>query len=346
METKNLITSSNISNADYNPGFLVIAIGGAGKDSAITVKKQHQAAGCPFSLLVTAIDTDPKDFDAFDLAIDIAPTREAVNAMAGNPERYGPACQAIVKHHPDLVNSETLGHGARMQRLLTQTAFELFEERIRKGLREAIHSLLRQGQFQGILPVVVSSFGGGTGSAGVILLQDFFMDAIKKRQITLGLQPDLVARPVLFCIDGYAHAIQQSNDVAPDWILGNIYSTRVELAEYGKASKGYQYNFHLGLGNSAGVVFSTIEQVCEANGVMCWEWMANYARFKSHAVNNLDFYIVSCHYQGDDIPEKNRPRDQIPEYAEHIDEETADEKTTDKGNTDKKTTDKKEEDEH
>lgn len=336
MEAKNLFTKTTISNADLGPGFLVIAIGGAGKDSAKSAKKQHRAAGSPFPLLFTAIDTDPVDFDVFDFAIDIALTREAVNAMASNPRRYGPACRAIVEKHPDLLNSEALGHGARMTRLFTQTAFELFEERILKGLRAAIHELLRQGQFQRIQPVIIASFGGGTGSAGVILSQDFFMDGIKKRQITLGLQPDLVARPVLFCVDGYAHALQQTNDVAPDWILANVYATRVELAEYEKAGKGYQYSFHLGLGNCAGAIFATIQQVCEANGAMCWEWMANFARFKAHVVNNLDFYIDACRYQGDDVAESHHPKDEIPDYGKKPDGETTDQRTSGEDSTEEK----------
>lgn len=346
MKTEHLITNGNISNENARPSYLLIAIGGAGKDSAQSAKKQHQAAGNPFAFYTLAIDTDPKDFDAFDFPIDIAPTRDAVSAMAANPQKYGIACRAIIEQHGDLLDYETLGHGARTTRLVTQAAFELYEEQIIKGLQQAIYSLLRQGQSQRIQPVVLASFGGGTGSAGVILLQDFFMDPIKKRQITLGLQPELVARPLLFAIDPYAHALQQSSDEASKRILANIYATRVELAEYEKIGKDYQYCFHLGLGNDAGAIFSTIEQVCEANGVMVWEWMATYAIFKSRAVDGLDFYKKTCRYRGNDIPELHYPKDQIPEYGEHIDEETADEKTTDGNNADAKTTDEKEEDEH
>jgi len=328
MKTEHLITNGNISNENARPAYLLIAIGGAGKDSAQSAEKQHQAAGSPFAFYTVAIDTDPKDFDAFDLAIDIAPTRNTVSAMAANPQKYGIACRAIIEQHDDLLDYETLGHGARTTRLVTQAAFELYEGQIIKGLQQAIYSLLRQGQSQRVQPVVLASFGGGTGSAGVILLQDFFIDTIKKRQITLGLQPELVARPVLFAIDPYAHALQQSSDEASRRILANIYATRVELAEYEKIGKDYQYCFHLGLGNDAGAIFSTIEQVCEANGVLVWEWMATYTLFKGRAVDGLDFYKKTCRYRGNDIPELRYPKDQIPEYGEHIDEETTDEKTT------------------
>jgi len=288
MKTEHLITNGNISNENARPAYLLIAIGGAGKDSAQSAEKQHQAAGSPFAFYTVAIDTDPKDFDAFDLAIDIAPTRNTVSAMAANPQKYGIACRAIIEQHDDLLDYETLGHGARTTRLVTQAAFELYEGQIIKGLQQAIYSLLRQGQSQRVQPVVLASFGGGTGSAGVILLQDFFIDTIKKRQITLGLQPELVARPVLFAIDPYAHALQQSSDEASRRILANIY----------------------------------------ANGVLVWEWMATYTLFKGRAVDGLDFYKKTCRYRGNDIPELRYPKDQIPEYGEHIDEETTDEKTT------------------
>jgi len=144
-----------------------------------------------------------------------------------------------------------------MTRIITQVAFELFHEEIINSLRHAIHSLIEKGRPR-ILPVVIVSFGGGTGSAGTILLQDFFTDEVIKRKVTFGLQYDMVARPVMFAIDGFAHANQQKNEPSRMRILANIYSTRVELAEYEKIGKGYQYCFHLGLGSDGGVIFSTI----------------------------------------------------------------------------------------
>ncbi len=324
MQTIESITNDNGMKVNPSPAFLAIAVGGAGTGSALSVKRRHEAAGRPFNLVLLRAETDESGSAEFDSAIDIAPTGEAVAAMVANPERYGPACRAIVQHHPDLLDPETLGHGARTSRNITQAAFELFEDRIIKGLREAIHSLLRQGQCHRIIPVVMASFGGGTGSAGVILLLAIFMDSVKKRQIVLGLPPDLVARPVLFCIDGYSHALMQTNDVTPDWILGNVFATRTELAEYEKRGKGYEYVFHLGLGNDAGAVFSTTEQVCEANGQLCWEWMANYARFKSRAVDGLDFTKNRCRYHGDDIPEMHIPEGEHPPYAARINRETRD----------------------
>jgi hypothetical protein len=343
MKTENFTLKGNSSNGNSRPGFLQIAIGGAGKDSVKSTIKQHEVAGEPFPVYTMAIDTDPMDFDKFEFSIGIAPTRDAVSAMASNPQKYGVACKAIIEYHEDLLDYETLGHGARTTRLVTQAAFELYEDRLIEGLRSAIHSLLRKGQCRRIQPVIHASFGGGTGSTGVILLQDFFMDEIRKREITLGLQPDLVAQPVLFAIDPYAHAMQQTNEDATRKILSNIYATRVELAEYEKKGKDYQYCFHLGLGNDAGAIFSTIPQVCEANGVMAWEWMAIYPFFKSRAVDGLDFHRKKGRFRGN-VPELYYPKEFIPEYGERIvdvnkDEEFSDEKTSDQDENDTESTD-------
>ena len=299
------------------PGFLVLALGGAGKDSALSAKRQHQAAGEPFVMHTIAVDADPTDFEGFASAIHIALTREAVSAMASNPQLYGPACQAIVRHHPHLVESETLGNGARTHRIITQAAFEFFEQPITKGLRSAVHATLRQGPFTRIQPVFLASLGGGTGSAAAVLLLDYFTNTNKRNDMMLGLPPDLVARPTGFLIDAYTHAIQQHNAVTPDWILSNIYGTRAELAEYEKQGKGYQYALHLGLGNDAGAVFSTIEQVCEANGLLAWEWMATYPRFKSRAVDGLDFHKDNARYGGDDVPEAFFAVQEWPPYAKN-----------------------------
>jgi len=298
------------------PGFLAIALGGAGKASALSLMRQHQAAGAPFPMHTLAIDTDPDGLAAFDSAINIALTREAVSALASNPQRYGPACQAIVRHHPHLLGSETIGRGARTHRLLTHVAWELFEPAVTEGLRAAAHTTLRQGPFSRIQPVVLASKGGGTGSAAAVLLLDYFSDTNKRDQMMLGLSPDLMAKPVALLIGAYAHALQQRNAVLGDWILSNIYATRVELAEYENQGKSYQYLFHLGLGNDAGAVFSTIEQVCEANGLLAWEWMANYAAFKSRAVDSLDFFREVGRYQGDDRPESHLPKHELPPYAD------------------------------
>jgi len=157
-----------------SPGFLLLALGGGGKDSALSAKRQHQAAGEPFVMYTMAFDGDMADFNDFDVAIHIALTREAVSPMASNTQRYGPACQAIVRHYPHLVESETLGNGARTHRIITQAAFEFFEQRITEGLRSAVHAILRQGPFTRIQPVFLASLGGGTGSAAAILLLDYF----------------------------------------------------------------------------------------------------------------------------------------------------------------------------
>jgi hypothetical protein len=297
------------------PGFLLIALGGAGKASVLSAMRQHQAAGAPFPLYTLVIDTDPDGLGAFDSAINLTLTREAVSAMTSNPQCYGPACQAIVRHYPHLLGSETMGRGARTHRILTQVAFEIFEPVVIDGLRTAGHALLRQGPFVRIQPVVLTSGGGDTGSAAAILLLDYFNTPEKKSQLMLGLPPELMAKPAILLIDAYAHALQQRNDMVPDRILGNIYAMRVELAEYEKQGKGYEYVFHLGLGNDAGAVFPSIQEVCETNGLLAWEWMANYPLFKSRAVDSLDFIKVFGRFRGTNVPEARFPKIQWPPYA-------------------------------
>jgi len=346
MRTETITNSNNsigksrfgyLLNGDINLSWLLLGIGGTGKDSIASAKKQHEAAGNPFPVYTMAIDTDTLGFDAFDFSIDIAPTRDAVSAMAANPQKYGVACRAIIEYHDDLLEYEVLGHGARTTRIITQAAFEIHEDKITKGLRDAIESLLKRGASRRVQPVVFASFGGGTGSAGVILLQNFFMDETKRREITIGLPPKLLAQPILFAIDPYAHVLQQTTEEAARKILTNIYATRVELAEYEKIGKGYQYCFHLGLGSDGGVIFSTIPQVCEANGIMAWEWMAAYPYIKGRFVDGIDFGKSANRFRGNNIPElQYYPQDLIPEYGEQIDGEISDESLNEQTDSDSK----------
>jgi hypothetical protein len=319
METKTSTLNSKLSKEETALGFLCIAVGGSGKIALQSIIEQHQAAGNPFPSYTAAIDIDPRDFDAFDFAINIAPTQEDVSALKKNPERYGPACRVIAERYPELLNCETLGQGARTKRIITQAAFELYEKRIIEGLQRTIHSLLAIGQFQRIMPVILTSLGGGTGSTALILLQYFLMEPTRKSQIILGLEPEIVLRPTAFVADAYAHALQQRDNTTRDWILANIYASRTELAELEKQGMGHQYVFHLGLGNTAGAIFSTIEQVCKALGLMAWEWMANYSLFKSYAVNNLDFHKETGRYHGSDVPEESFSPEEFPEYAGCVD---------------------------
>jgi len=307
---------TNGKAAGHRPGFWLIGLGGAGKATVASAVKQHRAEGCPFTLYSHAIDTEQTGLDGFDSCINIAPTREAVQAMAVNPRRYGPACTAIVTRHPHLLEGETLGMGARTSRIITHAAFELYDQAITKSLQSALHALLRQGQFDRVQPVIATSTGGGTGSAAMLFVTDYFGPTKKNKRMLLGLPPNLVAKPVCFAIDPFSHALQQQNDISPDWILSNCYASRVELAEYEKRGDGYQYFFHLGLGNPSGSVFATIEEACEINGVLAWEWMSNYVHFKSRAVDQLDFYVQSCRYQGDDVAEHFFPRQEWPPYAQ------------------------------
>jgi len=300
---------------DALPGFLVIAAGGAGKASTLSAVRQHQAAEAPFVMHTLAIDTDPEGLGTFDSAINIALSREAVSAMKSDPQRYGPACQAVVRHHPHLLESETLGRGARTHRPLTQVAWELSEARILEGLRAAVHAILKRGPFARIQPVVLASMGGGTGSAALILLLNDFLNPQRKSHLTLGLPPDLVAIPAAFVIDAYSHALQQRSGATRDWILSNLYASRFELALCEVRGTRYQYIFHLGLGNDAGAVFPSIEEVCEANGLLAWEWMANFAHFKSRAVDSLHFAMTSAHFRGGNTPESLIPKDEWPPYA-------------------------------
>jgi hypothetical protein len=297
------------------PGYLVVPMGGAGKASALSMIAQHRAAGGPFAMRTVAIDTDPQGLEAFDRAINLATTREAVSAIRSNPRCFGPACRALVRHYPYLLDPETLGRGARTHRLLTQAAFEIHEDAVINGFRTSIHDLLKQQHAGIIQPVLLCSLGGGTGSAAALLVPHLLATSRYRDRILLGLSPDILAKPVIFAVDPYAHALQQTNEIAPDWILGNIYATRTELAEYEKAGKGCMYTIHLGLGNNAGAVFSAIDMVCEANGLLAWEWMANYTLFRSRTTDTLDFTRETCRYQGDDIPESRIPKQERPPYA-------------------------------
>lgn len=300
------------------PGFLVVAVGGAGKASALGMIAQHRAAGSPFAMQTIVVDTDPAGLEKFDRAINLAMTRDAVSAIRSNPRAYGPACRALVRYHPHLLDAETLGRGARTHRLITQAAFEIHEVAVINGFRSSIQDLLKQPHAGRIQPVLVGSLGGGTGSAAAILVPLLLATDRYRDRMLLGLPRDILARPVAFVIDPYAHVLQQTNEISPDWILGNIYATRTEMAEQEKASKACQHVFHVGLGNNAGAVFSTIDMVCDANGLMAWEWMANFGLFQSRAVDSLKFFIDSCRYKADNIPELRFPELERPPYASDL----------------------------
>ncbi len=192
-------------------------------------------------------------------------------------------------------------NGARTIRLLTQLAFAYHYESILRGLRNSILDLYHQGGIGGIIPVLISSSGGGTGSALQILFPQALNDPWFASRLTEGLPSGVLQTPILFLVEPFAYALRNQTMHA-DKILANSYGFRMESVLL-EAMHAYKYCFHLGLANEDGAVLDSPEEIAKVLGTSVYQFERHWPQIKGRVVDTADTHALTARYTGYDIPE-------------------------------------------
>lgn len=285
------------------PGILLGLFGGTGL-SAGRYFWGRALKHRPFPLTIVQMDTDPvtEDFVHEPILTDIT---EMLDAVKANPALFGDLVRDIVKNHSDLLNREDVGKGSRSIRLLTQLCFLTHLPEIIGGWRRAILALHKQGDFDFILPIFVSSTGGGAGSAFQILMAQALTDQRFRANVLEGLGDEVLQTPIAFVAEPFGHMLYQRNTQA-NMVLANAFAFRMESAVL-ESQNAYKYIFHFGLGNNSGVVLDSAEESAKVMGICLYEFCRNWSLIKSHLVNNIDIMRLLLKYIGDDLPENALP---------------------------------------
>jgi len=294
-----MVGSSSLS--EPHPGFLITCMGGTGLAAAEYVRALYEADGRPFPMFLQQMDTDRLTSDAFDQSILIGLTDAKVNAIVSNPAVFGPIVETIVKHYAHLLNPEDVKDGSRTIRLLTQLSFIYHRTQILEKLRHALIELVHQGWVGSVIPIFISSSGGGAGSALQILLAQALAEPTFRNRLLEGQTPGLLSTPISCVVEPFALAMRNRNSQAT-MILANAMAFRMESAVLENCN-AFKYVIHLGLANRAGVVLDSPDEIAKVLGTSVYLFQRNWPLLKGQIVNGVDTNRMLRHYAGHDVPE-------------------------------------------
>lgn len=281
--------------------FMNILLGGTGREAGRHLSDLHRADRSPFPMTIVHIDTEPQTASFVEWPMQISLDRK-IQIMKASPQKFGEVTSTIVEHYAKFLNSEDITNGSRTIRLLTQLAFAYYCEQILRQLHNAILHLYHGGGIDGIIPVLISSSGGGTGSALQILLPQAMRDPWFKSRLTEGLAADCLQTPILFVVEPFAYALR-SQTMHADRVLGNSYAFRTESVLL-EDIHAFKYCFHLGLTNDDGAVLDSPEEIAKVLGTSVYQFERHWPQIKGRLVDTVDTHAITGTYTGDDIPEK------------------------------------------
>lgn len=283
-------------------GFLNILCGGVGLSSGDNYSERYVADGKPFPQVIAAIDTDPQTAAYVDQSIHIGFDGPKLDAVKSDPMRFGPETTVICQRFGEYLNSEDAMNGSRTIRCLTQIAFAFHEIDIELGLRAAIHQLVHEHRVKAIIPVIVSSTGGGTGSALQILLLRKFQQPRFRHKLSQGFGNELLQTPISFVCDPYALAQSHPSNHAAK-ILANAFAFRIE-SEAIERQRGSKYVIHVGFANTKGTVLSDPQLISRVLGTSVYEFQQCWPEIKPRLVDRTDVAALGKGYLGHDTPEE------------------------------------------
>lgn len=283
-------------------GFLTVACGGVGLDAAEQYLQRYRCDLRPFPNVTIHIDTDPQTSPMVDEFIHIGFKDDQINALRADPAKFGRGVQKILENLPQFLSHEDGTHGSRTIRCLTQLQLAINEPFLDAGFRRAIHRLVNDHGVSTIIPMLVSSSGGGTGSALQILLPLRFREPSFRARALQGLPGQLFHTPITFISDPYALAqVHEASHAAK--ILANSYAYRIESVALEQV-RAVKYVIHVGFANRHGVILSEQKMIGRVLGTSLYEWQRSWLEIKSRLVDTVDSQALStCGYTGHDRPE-------------------------------------------
>lgn len=299
------MNSTTLPDLQRRPAFMTISLGGSGERASSVYGDLYVADGSPFPMVCVHIDTDPVTQAVFDESILLPLDADKLSAIQDNPELFGPNVGRILKEYSEMLHPEDVCNGSRTTRALTQLAFEYYRGHVLRGLRNALFRLKSYGGFDYVVLTLISSSGGGAGSALQILLAQALSDPSFRNQLLEGFTLGLLSTPIAFVVEPFAFA-ERHDALHADKILANAYAFRLESAIL-EARRAYTYIFHLGLSNNHGAVLLEDEEIANVLGSSVYLFQRHWPEMKRRFVDTVDTHVLTARYGGFDIPEIRRP---------------------------------------
>lgn len=286
-------------------GFVNLLCGGIGAAAHDVFYPRYLAEGQPFAQVSVHLDSDPKARPQSEFRVSLTVTGKHIQALRANARRFGVEAVKIVETLLPYLDASDAGHGARTIRALSQLLYLYRLPEIRAALRDAVDSLRRHRRLRAIVPVLVSSSGGGTGSALQILLMQLLGERTELAHVLMGSAAELLRKPISIVAEPFCF-VREAAPHHANRILSNSYAFRLESDEMLRR-KVASYVFHVGYASATGTLLSTSRLMAQTLGNSLFELEANFDTFKARWVDGPDTAAIWHEYTGDDSPEQLHP---------------------------------------
>ena len=296
-ETRNPLTDVS----DHQTAFWNFFIGGVGTKAGTFVLNRYAMDDEPFAMTAFHLDTDPATQMDIEDRLLIQLTAADVRAMRANPGSFGPVATAIIHRLGRLLEAGDILNGSRTTRALTQLAILFHEDRLCRALGRSLIRLRDRHKTRLVTPVIISSSGGGTGSAAQILLMRLFRNPTFRHRLLAGIPSDLLLPPMSFVVEPFAFAGAASL-MQGRKIIANAYAFRLE-SEHMLRQQSVSYVTHIGYANNAGTVLADPDLMAKVLGNAVYEIERCWPEIKARWVDGPDDVASITQYGGQDSPE-------------------------------------------
>ena len=306
----------DLSAPECRTGFLLIPCGGTGREACHTYVSAYRRDDSPFPMFSALVDTEEADPPFVDDVVPIGIEAERLQAIIADPAAYGPVTEAVAKHYRHyLRDGAAIVHGSGTLRFLTQMCAEVHLTELVRKIKSAVRRLKKMGA-RTIVPVLISSTGGGAGSALVVIFGKLFSDPCFVDSVTKGLNRHILQKPVAFVSEPFALA-DLHNETQANRIPGNAYAFRVETA-YLEARHAFQMIFHQSLANDGGTVLDSPAEIYKGLGLAAYQFCRNIHYIKARFAGTVENAKLFGRYLGHDVPEAFVPKDSQPSFASEL----------------------------
>jgi len=283
--------------------FLNLLLGGVAAGAGRTFRHRHEVDGCPFLQALVQIDTHPDEPCPADMTYFMETSAQDMDAIIQNARLFGPEAVAIIEGMKDLLRPSDITNGARTTRCLSQLLFLFHKREVCRALRDTIADLRCKARFKRIRPVLISSSGGGTGSALQVLLMIAFASTGFRRELLLGEDDYLLLPPISFVVEPF-HYARVVGDAQAHKVLANGFAFRVETEHLMKKGIGPDYVIHLGYSNDEGTVIASADMMARTLGECVYQMERSWPEFKKFFVDNVDANAIFSRYGGEDTVQR------------------------------------------
>jgi hypothetical protein len=305
-QTRPILESAKHSATRCGPqlAFWNIYGGGVGKQAGDHVWSRYLADGRPYPMIQFHVDTDPGTaVDDEDRAL-IQLRRSDVLAMEANPSCFGQNATNIIRDLQRMLDGSDILNGSRTTRALTQLAVTFHAEKLCRTMRRSLTHLREQFKVSFIMPVIISSSGGGTGSALQILLMDLLRQPAFRHRLLGGIPSDLLLPPMSFVCEPFAY-VNETSQLQSRKIMANAMAFRLE-SEHLLQQRATSYVTHIGYANEGGTVLADPDLMARVLGNAVYEIERCWPALKARWVDGPDDVASMAQYGGTDSPQFDR----------------------------------------